>query len=132
MVCSSLLSCKSEYTALSQTGADHVRVQAAVDVWLQLLATASDGGADECSAGTSVPTVTALCLQLLNAADVNKDGVVDIGEFVPVALGLLQAAEESLSAGDYSDAALEDYIARLFAIGDVNGDGVLDPAELDK
>ena len=83
-------------------------------------------------------------MQLVAAADVNKDGVIEYKEFVPLALELMKAAaaaaapaaaedDEALgSASDYSQAELEDYIARLFAIGDVNGDGVLDPAELDK
>ena len=67
----------------------------------------------------------------------NKDGVIEYKEFVPLAVELLKAAgaaeDEALgSAADYSEAELEDYITRLFAIGDVNGDGVLDPAELQR
>ena len=77
------------------------------------------------------PVACAL-LQMLALADVNKDGVIQYEEFVPLCVEMIQAVEDMGTVADYSDAELEDYIARLFAIGDVNGDGVLEPAELQK
>jgi len=79
--------------------------------------------------------------QLLDAADVNHDGVIEYEEFIPVALELLSAvsemeeAEASSDMPDVSDVPpemLERYLAKLFAVADVNGDGVLQPEELSR
>jgi len=82
--------------------------------------------------------------KLLNAADVNRDGVIEYDEFVPVAMEILKAktggakkqapaAQSSApampSVQDVPPAMLEDYMKKLFMIGDVNGDGVLSPTE---
>jgi len=90
--------------------------------------------------------------KLLNAADVNKDGVIEYDEFVPVALEILKAQKgaaapapkkaapapkKAAAAAAANMPALEDvppamlkrYLQKLFAVADVNGDGVLQPAE---
>merc|ERR1711871_433403 len=75
--------------------------------------------------------------KLLNAADVNQDGVIEYDEFVPVAMEILKAQKASEASGVSNMPALEDvppamlkrYLQKLFAVADVNGDGVLQPAE---
>ena len=75
----------------------------------------------------------------MEAADTNHDGVIDYAEFIPVAIELMKASSESAqkdeavgSVGNYSDADLENYLEQLFMIADENGDGVLQPSELDR
>jgi Ca2+-binding EF-hand superfamily protein len=71
---------------------------------------------------------------IVDEADVNKDGVIEYDEFVPVAIGILQArsrtgAPTMPKIDDVPPAMLERYFKKLFAIADTNGDGVLQPAE---
>jgi calmodulin len=93
--------------------------------------------------------------ELVEMADLNGDGTIDYDEFVPTMINLLN---EAPSAGAYSgvkaalrgasriddeddadgpldfdefdDEQQERYFKRLFQIGDVNGDGVLEPYEV--
>jgi len=88
--------------------------------------------------------------KLLNAADVNHDGVIEYDEFVPVALEILKAQKGAPAApapkkaaakkapspaadmpalADVPPAMLKRYLQKLFSVADVNGDGVLQPAE---
>lgn len=66
---------------------------------------------------------------VMEIADVNKDGVIQYEEFIPVMLSALKA-KESLKASDYSSDELNAYLTALFQIGDANNDGVLQPVEL--
>merc|ERR1711871_1905151 len=71
---------------------------------------------------------------IVDEADVNKDGVIEYDEFVPVAIGILQArlrtgAPTMPKIDDVPPAMLERYFKKLFAIADTNGDGVLQPTE---
>jgi len=78
-------------------------------------------------------------VSLVKAADVNEDGVIEYEEFVPAMLGLMEACNEEdlvpeVAEGvpmwdEVPDDMLERYLAKLFAIGDTNGDGVLQPTE---
>jgi len=73
--------------------------------------------------------------ELGSAADVNQDGVIEYEEFIPVALDILSARKEAGAAPmprieDVPPAMMERYLKKLFAVADVNGDGVLSPAEL--
>jgi Ca2+-binding EF-hand superfamily protein len=78
-------------------------------------------------------------VSLVKAADVNEDGVIEYEEFVPAMLGLMEAANEADLVPDVAegvpmwdevpDEMLERYLTKLFAIGDSNQDGVLQPKE---
>jgi Ca2+-binding EF-hand superfamily protein len=80
-------------------------------------------------------------LKLVKEADVNQDGVIEYDEFIPAMLRLRNAPKSYFDdepAGVASDmpkwdevpeAMLEKYLGKLFAIGDSNGDGVLQPQE---
>merc|ERR1711865_745731 len=78
-------------------------------------------------------------LSLVKAADVNEDGVIEYEEFVPAMLALMEACNEDDHTPDVGEGVpmwdevpadmLERYLAKLFQIGDTNGDGVLQPVE---
>ena len=79
-------------------------------------------------------------IKLVKEADVNNDGVIEYEEFIPAMLRLVNAPPEYFDdtpevAADMPTwdnvpiAMLEKYLEKLFAIGDTNGDGVLQPQE---
>ena len=84
----------------------------------------------------------------VNAADTNHDGVIEYDEFVPVATKMLKSKNKKIKkrrkkekkkikkalphASKFKAADLDKYVHDLFAIGDTNGDGVLEPRELKK
>jgi len=69
-------------------------------------------------------------LQLVTEADADHNGLIDFDEFHTLMLDLLQdPPEDTLNVSDFSQAELEQYFAELFAIGDANGDGVLESEE---
>lgn len=74
--------------------------------------------------------------KLVAAADANCNGLIEYSEFVPLAVDLLRAMkikdDEMKAASAYTAEQLEKYMQRLFAIGDKNGDGVLQPSELQR
>jgi calmodulin len=87
-----------------------------------------------------------LVQRAVDAADLNADGVIDYSEFVPMMMNLLPgisnasvasaapaapAAAKGLDPNNYSKEQIENYFHRLFRVGDVNGDGTLDPEELE-
>jgi len=64
-------------------------------------------------------------------ADVNKDGVIDYAEFVPMmAAALIPSTQAEIKIGDHNPEVLDTYFRRLFALGDVDGSGVLEPSEV--
>jgi len=79
---------------------------------------------------------------VIGLADTNNDGVIEYQEFVPAMIGVLQGVEEAdaLSAEscpieplhELAPEVVEEYFTQLFQIGDVNGDGVLQPEELQR
>ena len=77
-------------------------------------------------------------LKGFTAADTNQDGVIDADEFIPGMMRILQTANSvsqgrlPFHASQTDPAQMLDYVKRLFAIGDVNGDGVLSQTELTK
>jgi Ca2+-binding EF-hand superfamily protein len=78
---------------------------------------------------------------IMVAVDVNKDGVIQYDEFCEAIKGLIQMLPSAnllaKSSSDMPDinvierAQLESYFQRLFAIGDINNDGVLSPEEFE-
>merc|ERR1712086_362176 len=80
-------------------------------------------------------------LSLVDAADVNGDGVIDYQAFEPAMIGLMEARDsfprctredvgEDVPMWDEVPAdMLERYLEKLFQISDTNGDGVLQPQE---
>lgn len=67
--------------------------------------------------------------ELMVLADVNRDGVIDYSEFVPLMMAVL--APPDLLMAKYSQAQLSVYFKELFRVADTNGDGVLSPKELE-
>ena len=85
-----------------------------------------------------------LILKLVKDADLNGDGMIQFEEFMPIMLEMLQVYS---TTGDFDDSRDEEqtgnmptwdqvpeatmgkYLERLFAVGDTNGDGVLEPQE---
>jgi len=68
---------------------------------------------------------------------VNQDGVIQYDEFIPAAMAILRARkQEGITPmpriQDVPSAMLERYFKKLFAVADVNGDGVLQPSELQR
>jgi len=82
--------------------------------------------------------------KLMNAADVNHDGVIDYKEFLAVAMEMRRsylasksgaqppAPRPALNAQSYSTEMIVQYLQRLFKIADRNGDGVLSPGEFER
>jgi Ca2+-binding EF-hand superfamily protein len=75
-------------------------------------------------------------LDIFLKADVNGDGVIEYDEFIPAMKAIIAGAKEATSSGsempsieDVPPAMLERYFQKLFAVADVNGDGVLQPSE---
>jgi Ca2+-binding EF-hand superfamily protein len=72
--------------------------------------------------------------RLVDAADINYDGVIEYDEFVPAMISILRDDEvvdnQMPALADVPPAMLENYLGKLFAVGDTNGDGVLQPSEL--
>merc|ERR1711959_776228 len=79
-------------------------------------------------------------LKLVKEADVNQDGVIEYEEFIPAMLRLVgapaeyfddtpQVAADMPAWDEVPEPMLEKYLEKLFAIGDTNGDGVLQPQE---
>jgi len=71
---------------------------------------------------------------LMSQADVNRDGVIEYDEFIPVAMDILRARKEAGAAPmprmqDVPPPMLERYFRKLFSIADTNRDGVLQPEE---
>jgi len=83
-----------------------------------------------------------LILRMVRDADLNEDGVIQFEEFVPVMLDLIQKQamgqlppppppERNMrSWRDVDPVELEQYLKRLFLLGDTNGNGVLEPTEV--
>merc|ERR1712188_281703 len=69
--------------------------------------------------------------KLMDAADVNHDGVIEYEEFIPVMRAILNEKKAAAmpNLADVPDDMLERYFAKLFKVADANGDGVLQPAE---
>jgi len=75
--------------------------------------------------------------ELVAAADTNQNGVIEYDEFIPVAMDILRGRKAAGLAPmprmqDVPAPMLERYLKKLFNIADVNGDGVLQPAEFKK
>jgi len=75
--------------------------------------------------------------ELVAAADANQNGVIEYDEFIPVAMKILQGRNDAGLAPmprmqDVPAPMLERYFKKLFNIADLNGDGVLQPAEFKK
>merc|ERR1711871_910604 len=81
-------------------------------------------------------------LKMVKEADTNQDGVIEFNEFMPAMLSILGAAQDGRLPDETPQVAadmpawdevpepmLEKYLEKLFAIGDTNGDGVLQPQE---
>jgi Ca2+-binding EF-hand superfamily protein len=80
--------------------------------------------------------------QIMSSADTNGDGVIQLNEFCKAGLALqavgfpvgeapaAPAAPVMPALADVPAAQLEEYMKRLFKIGDRNNDGVLDALEL--
>jgi Ca2+-binding EF-hand superfamily protein len=77
--------------------------------------------------------------QMMKTADTNGDGLIQFDEFVR-AVAYLQNGDEGFptpaapgmpNLADVPAAQLSRYMAKLFQIGDTNGDGVLDADELE-
>jgi len=74
--------------------------------------------------------------QIMEAADLNKDGVIQYEEFVPAMQGLIgdmtnNTAEPMPHLHSVPPIEMEAYLRRLFQIGDRNNEGVLQPAEFE-
>jgi len=67
----------------------------------------------------------------MEIADTNHDGVIEFREFIPAMVSIVRAeADPWLEAlHESSPEEVEEYFSQLFEIGDVNGDGVLQPEE---
>merc|ERR1712216_975140 len=84
--------------------------------------------------------------ELVASADVNGDGVIEYDEFVPMMVSLIpengaqdeddddhDGEGQSLPAlQDVPPEMLEKYFMQLFESADTNGDGVLEPEELER
>ena len=80
-------------------------------------------------------------LDIVLAADVDENGVIEYDEFVAVVAEMMQqpvdsdtdsSDEEEEAAfewSDLTDGQLDDYLRRLYFLADQNGDGVLQPQE---
>ena len=66
--------------------------------------------------------------QVISLADTNQDGVLSYEEFVPVMVAALQT--QHLNPDKYTPEQLSAYFTKIFSAADVNGDGVLDQAEV--
>lgn len=70
----------------------------------------------------------------IEEADTNKDGVIDYFEFVPMLLSLLRNGQNVVKLSpelrDASAESLSSYFMCVFAIADVNQDGVLSKPEV--
>jgi len=74
---------------------------------------------------------------LVAKADTNRNGFIEYDEFIPVAMDILAARKEAgvkpmPRIQEVPQPMLERYFKKLFSIADVNGDGVLQPAEFSK
>ena len=69
---------------------------------------------------------------LVQSADTNHDGVIDLAEFIPIAVAFLKPnSQPSLPSVITTDPAhLQRYLRDLFSIADINGDGILQPSEM--
>ena len=82
-------------------------------------------------------------LEIFLKADTNQDGVIQYEEFIPAMKAIIAGAKKATAAApapaaaagampalaDVPPAMLKRYLQKLFAVADVNGDGVLQPAE---
>ena len=87
---------------------------------------------------------SAQILDIVTAADVNGDGVIEYEELVPVAREIMSSkkpatVKASVSTGkaayewsDIPEDEMDAYLRKLFAVADENGDGVLQPQEFVK
>eukprot|EP00658_Telonema_sp_P-2_P061962 TRINITY_DN5061_c0_g1_i1.p1 TRINITY_DN5061_c0_g1~~TRINITY_DN5061_c0_g1_i1.p1 ORF type:complete len:426 (-),score=148.90 TRINITY_DN5061_c0_g1_i1:263-1540(-) len=80
-----------------------------------------------------------LILEGFLEADQNQDGAIQYEEFVPVVVDIVRAAKQQqddeeipFSPASVDQSQLESYLQQLFAIGDENKDGVLEPREMIK
>merc|ERR1712054_758204 len=73
--------------------------------------------------------------RIMNAVDVNKDGVIQYEEFVPAIMALLRSRARQAEGSIMPDfrsvppQQLELYLQRLFKVGDKDANGVLDALE---
>merc|ERR1712166_1510835 len=74
--------------------------------------------------------------QIMVKVDVNRDGVIQFSEFchaISILINTMSQEEENVMPDIKSVNKLElrSYFMRLFKIADTNGDGVLQPAEME-